>query len=484
MSRALRRLRAAAGALVLLLSPAALLGQRVSGQVKLPGGATGGGGVIVVAQDSAGTEVLRVVTSDDGRYALPLPRAGYTRVVLERVGYERTVALEQAVAAGEIVSLDPTLGASVRVLPLRSSVAPSSCGNSAVDQTYVATLMDEVRKAITAAHLTSTRQGVVARWAVTDHRLAANARDTARFLIARRSGAPVAAFGTPVLGELQRSGYVVVAGKDRIFRGFDLTTLLSPWFASSYCFTAREGSATAFTVSFEPKERKRDYVDVEGTLLIERATMALQEINYRYVGLTSDEDKRDGGGRVGFARAAGGTWLVSDWFIRFPQVGFIELETFRSQDRARVLQPEVMGHELLSWQTTALLEGSRRIFMSEAAANDDREGPIRSACSERVIFARTGAARGRLTWQDRPVANSRIRATWRVAVDVGGEVPLWRDEIREAISSNRGDWVLCDLPALTTVELSWEVMGKKSSTSLRVDWNQLVTLDADGKPVP
>jgi hypothetical protein len=80
----------------------------------------------------------------------------------------------------------------------------------------------------------------------------------------------------------------------------------------------------------------------------------------------------------------------------------------------------------------------------------------------------------------RPVSGSRVRATWRVALDIGGEVPLWRDEIRETVSTNRGDWVLCDLPPNTTVDLSWEVMGKRSSASLRVPRDEIVTVGADG----
>lgn len=473
-------LGAAAGA----ASPMGLAAQRVSGSVKLPGGGAGGGGVLVVAEDSSGTELARAITSDEGRFALPLPRAGFARVVLHRVGYLPTVAAEQRIGAGEIVQLDPMLGGSIVVLPPRSSAPPSTCGGTALSVEYVGVLMGEFRKALTAVQLTSARQGVTARWAATDHRLAPNGRDTSRFVIGRRSGQPSQAFGSPVLGELQRSGFVVVVGKDRLFRGLDVAALLSPWFEESYCFTAREGDPASFAVTFAPKERRRDYVDIEGTINLERATLALQSVEYRYLGLSADEDKRDGGGRMQFARAAGGSWLVSDWFIRYPQVGFIELETFRSQDRARLLQPEVQGHELLEWHTTALLEGTRRIYVADAMDGAAAAGPLRSACAERVLRTPIGAARGKLTWEGRPVSGSRIRASWRVALDVGGEIPLWRDEARETLTSNRGDWVLCDLPVGTTMELSWEVMGRRSSTSLRVERDQLVTLDAEGKPVP
>jgi hypothetical protein len=463
-----------------LVAPAPAEAQRVSGVVAMPGGAAGAGGFLVVAKDSAGTEVVRAVTSEEGRFALPLPRAGAYRVELWRVGFAPMLLVEKQFAGGETLTLEPTASATITSFPLRGAGTPNSCSESPESRAYVAAVMEEARTALLAIQLGVARQGVSARWAATDHRLAANGSDTARFSIARKQGNLLAAFGTPVLGDLQRSGYVVIAGKDRIFRGLDLGALLSPWFQEAYCFTAHEGSPSTLTVSFSPKERKRDYVDITGVITFSRATLELLGIEYLYQGLSQDEENRLGGGKMSFARSTGGSWLVADWSIRFPQVGYIELETFRSQDRARLLQPEVIGHELIAWHTTALLEGNRRVYVRDALATELPDGPIRSACTERVVTTPTGAARGRLTVDGRPVSGSRVRATWRVALDIGGEVPLWRDEIRETVSTNRGDWVLCDLPPNTTVDLSWEVMGKRSSASLRVPRDEIVTVGADG----
>jgi hypothetical protein len=477
-----RAVRAAAFlSFLALLTPFVAEAQRVSGVVAMPGGATGAGGMVVVAKDSAGTEVVRAATSEEGRFALPLPRAGAYRVELWRVGYAPVLLVEKQFAGGETLAIEPTAGTSITAFPARGAAAPNSCSDSPESKAYVAAIMEEARKALLALQLGAARQGVTARWVATDHRLAANGSDTARFSIARKQGNLLTAFGTPVLGDLQRSGYVVVAGKDRIFRGLDIGALLSPWFQEAYCFTAHEGSPSTLSVSFAPKQRKRDYVDITGQITFARATLELLAIEYAYQGLSQDEENRGGGGKMSFARTTGGSWLVSDWQIRFPQVGYIELETFRTQDRARLLQPEVLGHEIISWHTTALLEGNRRVYVRDALSTEPPEGPIRSACTERIVASPTGAARGRLTVDGRPVSGSRVRATWRVALDVGGEVPLWRDEIREAVSTNRGDWVLCDLPPNTTMELSWEVMGKRSSTSLRVERDQIVTVGADGK---
>jgi hypothetical protein len=477
------RLVAVLVALSAAVTPSALLAQRVAGTVKLAGDAPGGGGILVVAKDSTGAEVVRVVTSDEGRYALPLPRSATWRIELQRVGFNPTVVVERVISGGEALTIDPVASTSVVALPLRGSVPPSSCGGSPDAQRYVSALMGEMYKALSAAQLAAARQGVSARWAVTDHRLGPNGRDTSRYTIVRRAGNPMAAFGTPVQADLQRSGYVVKAGQDRLFRGLDVAALLSPWFAESYCFTAREGNSQTFVLAFAPKDRRRDFIDVAGEINIDRATLELRSINYLYLGLSADEDQRLGGGRMTFARATGGTWLAADWYIRFPSVGYQELETFRSQDRARVLTPEVLGHEFLAWRTTALLEGTRRIYVNDAVDGPPAEGPIRTVCTERVLRTTVGAARGRLTLDGRPVSGARVRAAWRLAVDVGGEIPLWRDESREVATNNRGEWVLCDLPPGQTVELTWEVMGRKSSSMIRVERDQLATIGDDGKIV-
>lgn len=479
-ARSLRLLLPAAVALLACV-PVAVAAQRVSGQVKLPGGAPGGGGVLIVARDSGGAEVARAVTSDEGRFAVPLPRPGFYRVELERVGFVPSLVVEKNIVAGEAVTVEANAGATVLTLPRRGDTPPTTCGPSAAGREYVDVLLGELRKTVSAAQLFAARQGVSARWASTDHRLAGNGRDTSRFAIVRRAGNPLAAFGTSFLNEIQRSGYVVRAGQDRMFRGIDYTILTSPWFAENYCFTAREGNAQSFIVSFEPKNRRRETVDINGEIHFTRATLEPSKIEFSYVGLTADESNRGGGGRLTFARAAGGSWIAADWYIRFPQVGYIELETFRSQNQARVMQPEVMGIEVLAWRTTALLEGTRRIYVNDAMADATIEGPIRSACAERVFNGRIGAARGRLTYEGRPVNAATVRASWRTQLDVGGEVPLWRDEVRETLTSRNGDWVLCDLPVTGAVELTWEVLGRKTTTSVRVSRDEVITLDETGK---
>ena len=457
--------------------------QRIAGTISLPGGGRNAGGLLVIARDAEGTDLARAVTSDEGRYSLTLPRPGDVRVTVQRVGYDDLIILDRTVSPGEVIALDTVAGAMNRLLPARGAAPPNSCHGDERSKAYVEHLLAEARNAFLAMQLGLSRPGVGARWAATNHRITANGRDTARFVLTRRSGSLLGAFGSPVLAELQRSGFVVSAGQDRIFRGLDIPALLSPWFAQSYCFTAVESSHATLSLMFEPRNRRRDYVDIAGSLNFARATLEPTDLEYLYVGLPADEDKREAGGRIVFGRTNGGSWLVTDWTIRFPQMGLLELETFRSQDRARVVHPEVMGHEFLGFTTTAILEGTRRIFSKEILGAQ-MSAAVRALCHETVLAGPTGAAQGRLSAGGRPVAGSRVRATWRVGLDIGGEVPLWRDESRETMTSSRGEWVLCDLPANISVELSWEILGRRSSAPLRVTTGQVVVVGPDGAVVP
>jgi len=457
--------------------------QRISGTVALPGGGRNAGGLMVIARDATGGDLSRAVTSDEGRFALTLPRPGAVKVTVQRVGFDDVVILEREVAAGEVITIDTVASARNMLLPARGAAPPNSCIGDPQSKEYVAQLLGEARKAFLAMQIGLSRPGVSARWASIDHRIAQNGRDTARFVLARRSGALLGAFGSPALAELQRSGFVVTAGADRIFRGVDVPALLSPWFTDSYCFTAVESSHSTLSLMFEPKTRRRDYVDISGALHFSRSTLEPTSLEYIYVGLPADEAQREAGGKIVFGRSNGGSWLVTDWMIRFPQMGLVELETFRSQDRARLLQPEVLGHEFIGGTTTAVLEGTRRIYAKEVPGAQ-MSPAVRTLCHETVLAGPTGAAQGRLTTGGRPVSGSRIRATWRVGVDIGGEVPLWRDETRETTTSNRGEWVLCDLPANIGVTLSWEVLGRRSEAPLRVTAGQVVVIGPDGAVVP
>lgn len=475
-----------AGALAVLAMPVgeSLGAQRVTGRVSIAHADDGAaGGVLVLATDSTGTEIARAVTAEDGRYALALPRAGQTKIALHRVGFEPTVVLDRVIAAGESVPLDAQAGVALLVLPTRGP-SPTTCRVGG-DTRHVEALWNEVRTALLTTQVGLARPGVTARWAVTDHRLAQNQRDTTRYSLIRRSGALLGAFGSPVLNEVQRSGYVVAAGTDRIFRGLDVPTILSPWFRDNYCLTATEDERGTTQLAFEPKVRRRDFVDITGLFMLERGTLELFLVSYEYVGLPADEDKRGGGGRIAFGRTAGGTWLVTDWTIRFPQIGTIELETFRAQDRARILNKDVIAVEVLGGHTTELLEGTRRIYSRELRIDGARDlsPEVRSACGMRVIAGRVGAAKGRLTVDGRPVSGSRVRAEWRAQIDVGGEIPLWRDELRETTSSNRGEWTLCDLPPDINLKLSWEVQGRRSESTIKLGRDQLVNVGPDGKVI-
>ena len=205
----------------------------------------------MVAKDSTGTEIARAVTAEDGRYSLPLPRPGHTKVEFHRVGFDPVVVLDRVVAASEAVTLDAETGSTLVVMPTRGS-SPTTCRVGG-DTRYVEAMWNEVRTALLITQVGLARPAVTARWAVTDHRLAANQRDTTRFSLTRRTGALLGAFGSAVLNDVQRGGYVVSAGTDRLFRGLDVPTILSPWFRENYCLSATDDAPGTFQLAFAPR---------------------------------------------------------------------------------------------------------------------------------------------------------------------------------------------------------------------------------------
>jgi hypothetical protein len=60
--------------------------------------------------------------------------------------------------------------------------------------------------------------------------------------------------------------------------------------------------------------------DIEGVLWLDRSTLELRHIEYRYTNVDRAYRGRETGGRTEFLRLKSGAWIVSKWYIRMPTV--------------------------------------------------------------------------------------------------------------------------------------------------------------------
>lgn len=121
---------------------------------------------------------------------------------------------------------------------------------------------------------------------------------------------------------IARDGYLVETETEASYYAPDAMVLLSPEFTSSHCFSEAKPAkdhAGMVGLAFKPERDRQGIVDVDGTMWLDEATLALRSIEYRYTGVPQAVRAANVGGQLRFARHPSAGWLLSAWEIRMPQ---------------------------------------------------------------------------------------------------------------------------------------------------------------------
>ncbi|HST57345.1 MAG TPA: carboxypeptidase regulatory-like domain-containing protein, partial [Longimicrobium sp.] len=204
--------------------------------------------------------------------------------------------------------------------PVRATGRARECTLRPDGSGQTAVAWQEARKALTAATLGAEGEGV--GYETRLYRLALRLDDLGveqeqRWTVPGRARTPFTA--TP-LDRLAATGWVHSDGDSVAFHAPDAATLLSNAFLDHHCFRLRAGEGDRDGMAgleFAPVER-RGVPDVHGILWMDRDGARLRYLEYTYTGLRWGGTVQDIGGRVEFAQAADGRWIVARWYIRMP----------------------------------------------------------------------------------------------------------------------------------------------------------------------
>ncbi len=130
------------------------------------------------------------------------------------------------------------------------------------------------------------------------------------------------AFRSLPADQLADKGYVVSDNTGTTYYAPDADVLLDDSFASTHCFhlQAAPGDDHLIGVAFSPARSRRDALDIEGVLWVDRTTAELETLEFEYTNLPDLVHPAHPGGRVEFLRLSDGNWLVSRWSVRMPRV--------------------------------------------------------------------------------------------------------------------------------------------------------------------
>jgi len=274
-------------------------------------------GAVLLLETGSGATLARTITNGNGQYAFGA-RADASVIRALHIGF-RPRNVPVPVATTTVTSVNIVLASLGSMLDTVHVVANNKCvanGNAA----QAAALLEQAREGILATDVAAeskpadmVRSIYVRSFdardkldAQTVHTVANRSIDSFRAVYSAKQFVD--------LGFQQDSaGYLV-------FFAPDARTIADPGFALGYCFhlTRDKHRPLQVGLAFSPSVRRKDRVDIEGTLWADTAKRELRDIEFRYLGLPELMNRAEPGGRIEFRTLPNGVVLVDEWNLRLP----------------------------------------------------------------------------------------------------------------------------------------------------------------------
>lgn len=297
----------------------AALGQQVRGRVTSQESREPLVGVFVMLLDSTGGRRAAALTDTAGVYRVQTPVAGTYTVAAERLGYTSMTSAPFVLHAGAVVNQDLSLAVKPVVLPGVNVRGSGRCESPRDRAAQTAELWEEARKALTVASWAAAEQMVTYELVRYSRELTDGGRRVLRDHVEQRTHRVA---GNP--WQVPAPEFVVEHGfmqkrsdglTDIFVPGAEI--LLSPIFLSTHCFEVRvdRQNRARIGLGFRPIGRPNT-PDVEGTLWLDRRSLALQTIEYQYLFFQGARARSMGGGTVEFVYLPSGLWITGSWLAR------------------------------------------------------------------------------------------------------------------------------------------------------------------------
>jgi len=264
--------------------------------------------------------IAQGLTSESGRVTLRAGGAGRFMIRVSRIGYAVSPPSPVLLVAGETRTVELAFMSERIRLPELVVQARTSCGKSASERALAATLWEQIRQALTATRI-SERAGLALRSRKLERTLTRGG-----VIVEEHFSRPRVTGSRPFVPTrpeaLAREGYVLTDGDSVVFRAPDADVLLSEPFVESHCFGVTAppaGDSTNVGLTFEPT-RERQVADIRGVLWVDRRTLELRRLEFRYVARGSEVQVTASRGDLQFERLPNGAWYIRSWVVRMPQI--------------------------------------------------------------------------------------------------------------------------------------------------------------------
>lgn len=476
---------------VFALSPV-LAAQELRGTVRLSAAGEPAAGVIIEAlRRGSADRVASTLTDSRGYYILRLIAGEPVMVRALRIGQRPTILGDFTLAAGEVRTADVELSGAAIVLDRVRVVGQRICGPSSDRTATALTLLDEARKALRATQLISTQGELSATWELRSQRTTLRGDAIGGPTLREFRGRTSQPFVSLAPDSLAEDGYRREHDGESTYYAPDADVLLSDSFVAGHCFRTEPWTRDDrdwVGVGFSAARTRRDVVDIEGTLWLDRESAELRRLEYRYSNLPREIRDAPAGGDVQFLRLPTGVWLVERWEIRMPrlteteepvfrggvQVGTTRSSRLRSMEVAGGAVREIRGDRGLLFTTagaeTLVAPSTSPTAMAELCPNSlaANEGLLWGVVSDSAGNPRSGA-QVRVEWRQ----NARWIAEWQRSWDTRGVVARTADD---------GLWLACGVPKREILQVSLEGSGR-AAHPIVIPWEELGLEVALSSPV-
>lgn len=315
-----------AGLLLLLAVPAARA-QVLSGRLVHRATETPVAGALVILVDSADQEVARGLSTSSGGFSLAAPAPGLFRIWVVRIGFARWTSAAVALQAGEHRTIRYRLDDEpIRLPDFEIAATRDRCGVRPEDGDILGRLLGEAEKALALTEQT-LRDGRLRfrteTWTVRPsfdgapgERETRTTTGLAAWPVASAPPESLATWGFIHEGIPYGTPEELAPERGPVYYAPDARVLFSLWFLESHCFSVAQEDSMTLVLRFEPHRARAG--DIRGKLLLDRATLSLRRLEYRYTGLPGWVPRDSAGGELRFRVLRTGAWIVDRWVIRAP----------------------------------------------------------------------------------------------------------------------------------------------------------------------
>ncbi|MES2178945.1 MAG: TonB-dependent receptor [Gemmatimonadota bacterium] len=273
-------------------------------------------GVVAQLLDSTSRVVARQLSDQQGGFRLSAPNSGTYRVRTLRIGFSPTLSEARVLRRGDDVPLRILLPGIRVALDTVHITARSSCRSTRDSAAATFAVWQQVRTALTATDITASNREILTTAVVYERTLDPLAKNILQHASVIRSGSAAQPWSSMTPDALGRDGYVSSDSAGSItYYAPGIDVLLSDRFLEDHCLEVATERAR-IGIRFEPVRERKEIPEIRGTVWLDRATLELRNMEYRYANIPSEQDLA--GGTMEFAHLNDGAWAISRWNIRMP----------------------------------------------------------------------------------------------------------------------------------------------------------------------